>query len=363
LSQLFSPLALRSVTLPNRIVMSPMCMYSARDGIPGDWHKVHLAARAAGGVGMVTVEATGVTAVGRITPGDTGMWSDAHMRAFEPIVQLIEGAGAVPAIQLSHAGRKAGRTVPWEGNSPIPEAEWGTLLAPSAVPFQPDWNTPAEMDEAAIEQLVEDFASAAGRACRAGFKVIEAHFAHGYLIHEFFSPLSNLRTDAYGGDLARRAAVPLMVIRAMRAAIPDELPLIVRLSVIDWVEGGITLADSIQLCRWMKDAGVDLVDCSSGAVVPGEVVPVEPGYHAPLARAIRREAGIATGVVGMITDPHMAEGFVADGTADLIFLARALLRDPYWPRMAADVLGADNTVDIPIQYRRAVARMGKRTQW
>ena len=363
MSHLFSPLSLRSVTVPNRIVMSPMCMYSCIDGIPGDWHKMHLGSRAAGGVGLVTLEATAVTAVGRITPGDLGLWSDAHMHALEPIVALIEGQGSVPSIQIAHAGRKGGRTIPWEGNSPIAEAAWGKLPAPSAIPFQPDWNTPEAMDEQAILQLAEDFAAATRRAVKAGFKVIEAHFAHGYLVHQFFSPLSNKRTDAFGGTLEKRAVVPLTVIRAMRAAMPDDLPLTARLSVVDWVEGGITLEDTISLVKWMKQEGVDLVDCSSGAVVPGEAIPIEPGYHGPMAREIRARTGMMTGVVGLITDPHMADGFIADGTADLVFLARALLRDPYWPRMAAAVLEAENPIPVPVQYRRAVARMTARTQW
>ncbi|MEP9386036.1 NADH:flavin oxidoreductase/NADH oxidase [Mesorhizobium sp. KR9-304] len=363
MSQLFTPLSLRSVTVPNRIVMSPMCMYTCRDGIPGDWHKIHLGSRAAGGVGMVVLEATAVSPVARITPGDLGLWSDEHVRALEPIAALISAAGSVPAIQLAHAGRKGGRTIPWDGNAPIAEEQWGKLPAPSALPFQPDWNTPEEMDEAAIARMVEDFAAATRRACRAGFRAIEAHFAHGYLLHEFFSPLANKRTDRFGGSFEGRAAVPIMVVRAMRAAMPDELPLMVRLSIVDWTEGGITLEDTIRLASMMKDEGVDLVDCSSGAVVPGEQAPVEPGYHAPMTREIRARTGLATGVVGLITEPEMAERFISDGAADLVFLARALLRDPYWPRMAAHVLGAENAIEIPIQYRRAVARMGGRTQW
>jgi 2,4-dienoyl-CoA reductase-like NADH-dependent reductase (Old Yellow Enzyme family) len=219
------------------------------------------------------------------------------------------------------------------------------------------------MDEAAIERMVADFAEATRRACQAGFKAVEAHFAHGYLLHEFFSPLSNHRTDAFGGSLEKRAAVPLMVVRAMRAAMPDDLPLMVRLSVVDWAEGGIALEDTIQLVTWMKREGVDLIDCSSGAVVPHESVPSAPGYHAPMTKEIRQRTGMATAVVGLITEPEMAEGFIADGTADLVVLARALLRDAYWPRMAAHRLGAHNTVEVPIQYRRAVARMGGGTRW
>jgi 2,4-dienoyl-CoA reductase-like NADH-dependent reductase (Old Yellow Enzyme family) len=362
-SALFTPLRLRSIEIPNRVVMSPMCMYSCIDGLPGDWHKVHLGSRADGGVGLVMLEATGVTAVGRITDRDLGLWSEAHARALEPIAALIAQAGSVPGIQIAHAGRKGGRTAPWMGNTPIPEAEWGKLPAPSPIPFQDTWHTPEAMDEAAIAELVVDFATAARRAVAVGFRVVEIHMAHGYLMHQFLSPLANHRNDVYGGDLERRAAVPLKVARAVRAAVPDELPLFVRLSVVDWAAGGITLEDTIQVVRWLRDTGVDLIDCSSGAVVPGETPQVAPGYHAPMSRAIREQAGIRTGVVGLITEPQMAEDLIEDGTADLIILARALLKNPYWTRMAAEQLGAENAIPLPIQYRRAVARMGGRTQW
>lgn len=359
MSHLFSPLTLRSVEIPNRIVMSPMCMYSSTDGIPGDWHKVHLASRAFGGAGMVVMEVAGVSPIGRITPGDVGIWSDAHAEALKPITELISSAGAVPAIQIGHAGRKAGRTIPWEGNTPIPLAEWGELLGPSAIPYQSDWNTPQEMDEATIEKVVAQFGAAARHACDAGFKVIEAHLAHGYLLHEFFSPLSNRRTDAFGGSLENRARFSVMAIRAMREAMPDGMPLIARLSVVDWAEGGITLEDSIELVKMLKAEGVDMIDCSSGAVVPGETVPEAPGYHVPFARAIREKADIATAAVGMIREAEQAEQIIAEGSADLVFLARAMLKDAYWARKAAVTLGAENAVPLPIQYKRAVEGMNR----
>jgi 2,4-dienoyl-CoA reductase-like NADH-dependent reductase (Old Yellow Enzyme family) len=362
-SNLFSPLIIRSLQIPNRIAMSPMCMYSCVDGFATDWHLVHLGSRAVGGVGLVVAEATAVSPAGRITTGDLGLWSDAHTEALKPVTRFIAAMGAVPAIQLAHAGRKGGRTPPWEGNAPVPQEEWGRLPAPSPIAFQPDWHAPEEMDEAAIERVVDEFAAATRRAYAAGFKAVEAHFAHGYLMHQFLSPLSNRRTDQYGGSLENRARVPLMVARAMRANWPDELPLLVRLSTVDWAEGGLDLEQTITFAGWLKDSGVDLVDCSSGAVVPGEQVPVAPGYHAPMAREIRTRAGIATGVVGLVVDPELAESMISDGTADLVFLARALLRDAYWARHAAERLGAENPIPIPVQYRRAIARMAGRTQW
>lgn len=358
-SALFDPLRLRAVELPNRVVVSPMCMYSAQDGLPNAFHLVHLGSRAVGGAGLIIAEATGVTPDARITPGDLGLWSDAHVDAFRPITAFIDAQGSVPGIQLAHAGRKAGRTVPWEGNQPIPIDQWGPLLAPTAIPFEPNWQTPVPMDEAAMDQVVADFAAATHRAVSAGFKVIEAHFAHGYLAHEFLSPLSNHRDDRFGGSLENRARFPLRIVHAMREALPADLPLFVRLSVVDWAEGGLTLNDTVALAEWLKDAGADLIDCSSGANVPGEIAPSTPGYHSEMAARIRTETGIATGVVGLISDPEMANGFVANGTADLIFLARAMLRNPYWARDAAETLGVDNPIPVPIQYRRAIARYGK----
>jgi 2,4-dienoyl-CoA reductase-like NADH-dependent reductase (Old Yellow Enzyme family) len=362
-SQLFSPFRIRSVELRNRIAVSPMCMYSCTDGLANAWHLVHLGSRAVGGAGLVMTEMTAVAAPGRITPGCLGLWSDAHAEALAPVAAFITSQGSVPGIQLAHAGRKAGRSVPWQGNTPLSVETWGPLLAPSAVPFTAGWQTPQEMDEEAIARLAADFGAATRRAARAGFKVVEAHCAHGYLLHQFLSPLSNRRTDRFGGSLENRARAPLMMIRAMRENLPAELPLCVRLSVVDWVEGGLDLDQSIVFAQWLKAAGVDLIDCSSGAVVPEESIPLAPGYHSRFSQAIRSRAAIPTGVVGLITEPQQAETLIASGSADLVFLARAMLQDAYWPRHAAEVLGAENAVAIPIQYRRAVASMARRTQW
>lgn len=362
MSQLFSPLQMRSVEIPNRIVMSPMCMYSSTDGLASDWHRVHLGSRAVGGVGLVMAEATAVSAIGRITPGDLGIWSEAHVEALKPVTGFISKAGAVPGVQLAHAGRKGGRTIPWEGNRPLSVDEWGVLPAPSAIAFQDGWQTPAAMDEAAMAQAVDDFEAATRHAYRAGFKVVEAHFAHGYLLHQFLSPLSNKREDQYGGSLENRARFPLRVIKAMRKAWPDELPLFVRLSVIDWVAGGLDLEQSIAFVSWLKAEGVDLVDCSSGAVVPGEIIPTTPGYHRGMTHEIRRRTGMPTGAVGIIVEPGLAEEMIVSGTADLVFLARALLKDAYWARRAAEELGAENRLLVPIQYRRAIANMTPRRE-
>ncbi len=363
LAELFSPLTLRSVEIPNRIAMSPMSMYSCTDGLANDWHIAHLGSRASGGVGLIVTEATAVAPEGRITPGDLGLWSDAHADALSRVTRFISERGAVPGIQLAHAGRKGGRTIPWLGNEPIPVEEWGHLAAPSPIAFREGWQVPEAMSEDAIHRLVADFAAATRRAVDAGFRLVEAHIAHGYLLHEFLSPITNRRTDAYGGSLEARAQVPLMVVRAMRTTLPDALPLLVRLSVVDWLEGGITIEDTVEVVRLFAEAGVDLVDCSSGAIALGESIPLAPAYHAPLVGKIRRETSVKTGVVGLITQPRQAEELLTNGTADLIFMARALLRDPYWPRRAAAELGADNEVPVPVQYRRAIVRPGVLTQW
>jgi 2,4-dienoyl-CoA reductase-like NADH-dependent reductase (Old Yellow Enzyme family) len=362
-SPLFSSLTLRSVELRNRIAVSPMCMYSCTDGIANAWHMVHLGSRAVGGAGLVMAEMTAVVPNGRITPGDLGLWSDAHAEALAPIAAFITQQGSVPGIQLAHAGRKAGRSLPWEGNTPLSVEDWGHLQAPSPAAFSAGWQTPEEMSEADIEQRARDFGAATRRAAQAGFKVVEAHCAHGYLLHEFLSPLSNTRTDKFGGSLENRARAPLMFIRAMRENFPADLPLFVRLSVVDWAEGGLDLEQSITFCRWLKEAGVDLVDCSSGAVVPDEKIPAAPGYHAAFSEPIRHRVGIPTGVVGLITEPRHAEELIGKGAADLICLARAMLKDAYWPRHAAEVLQAENAVQIPIQYRRAIAAMARKTNW
>lgn len=351
MSRLFSAFSLRGVEFRNRVFVSPMCQYSSRNGMPNDWHMVHLGSRAVGGAGLVCVEATGVSPEARISPGDTGLWSEEHARAFAPIAAFIKSEGARSAIQLAHAGRKASTHVPWQGGKPLSEAEgaWQTL-APSAVPFS-DWPAPKEITREEIEMVVEQFAHSTRLALAAGFEVVELHMAHGYLMHEFLSPLSNRREDEYGGSLENRARFPLRVAESVRAAWPAELPLFARISATDWVEGGWDLPQSVQLSRWLKEKGVDLVDCSSGGLVAGARIPVEPGYQVPFAEAIRRETGIATGAVGLITEPEQAEEIIAKAQADVVFLARATLRDPYWPLHAAKRLGID--VPWPVQYGRA----------
>lgn len=353
MSQLFSPLRLRELTFRNRIFVSPMCQYSSIDGMPSAWHLVHLGSRAVGGAGLVMVEATGVTPEGRISPHDSGIWSDAHRDAFAPIAQFIKEQGSVPGIQLAHAGRKASTDKPWLGGGPIPAAKGGWQpVAPSALPFSPKHNMPRTMAQADIDELIAAFADATRRALAAGFEVVELHAAHGYLLHEFLSPLSNRRTDQYGGSLENRMRLPLDVARGVREVWPAKLPLFVRISATDWVEGGWDLEQSIEFCRHLKEIGVDLIDCSSAALVPDAKVPAGPGFQVPFAQAIRKEASIATGAVGFITEAFQAEQIVATGEADAVLLARELLRDPYWPLHAAQKLGAE--IDYwPKQYLRA----------
>lgn len=352
MSKLFSSLTLRGVEFKNRIFVSPMCQYSSRNGLPNDWHMVHLGSRAVGGASLVIVEATGVSPEGRISPADSGIWSDDHVRAFKPVTAFIKSQGVVPGIQLSHAGRKASTDAPWRGGKPLSRSEGGwETLAPSPIAFGNGYSTPREMTHAEIEDVVSQFAYAARRCIEAGFEVVELHMAHGYLLHEFLSPLSNLRTDAYGGELKARARFPLQVTQAVRDVWPDSLPVFVRISATDWVEGGWDLTQSIQFSRWLQEIGVDLIDCSSGGIIPGVKIPVGPDYQIPFAAAIRREAGIATGAVGMITEPEQAERIISSGEADAVILARVLLRDPYWPLHAAKALGVD--LQWPEQYERA----------
>ena len=330
-----------------------MCQYSSRDGLPNDWHLAHLGSRAVGGAGLVMVEATSVSPEGRISPGDTGIWSGNHAEAFKPIASFIKSQGAVPAIQLAHAGRKASTAVPWRGGKPLSERERGwQTLAPSAVPFADGYPVPREMSGREIEEITTQFAEAARRSLEAGFEVIEIHMAHGYLLHEFLSPLSNHRQDEYGGMLAARARFPLKVAEAVRRETPASLPIFVRISATDWAEGGWDLPQSIQFSRWLRERGVDLIDCSSGGLVPGVRIPVGPGYQVQFAAAIRKEAEIATGAVGMITEARQAEQIISSGEADVVFLARAVLRDPYWALHAAKELGAG--APWPVQYERAV---------
>ena len=349
---LFDPLTLRSVTFPNRIWVSPMCQYSSDDGMPNAWHMVHLGSRAVGGAGLVIVEASGVSPEGRITAWDSGIWSDAHADAFRPIVEFIHAQGSVAGMQIAHAGRKASTDKPWRGGKVIAEGpdSW-TPVAPSAIPFREGDPAPTALTIAEIDGIVEQFVRAARLSLRAGFRVLEIHAAHGYLLHEFLSPLCNARDDQYGGSLENRMRLTLRVAEAVRDAWPAELPLFVRVSATDWAEGGWDLEQSIVLSERLRGLGVDLVDCSSGGAVPHAKIEVGPGYQVPFARAIRERAGIATGAVGLITDAHQAEAIVSDGCADAVLLARQLLRDPYFPLHAAQELGVD--VKWPDPYLRA----------
>ncbi len=352
MSRLFSILKLREITFRNRIFVSPMCQYSSRDGLPIDWHLVHLGSRAVGGAGLVMVEATAVSPEGRISPDDSGIWSDAHAKAFQPIARFIREQGAVAGIQLAHAGRKASTDAPWRGGGPLGPAKRGWQpVAPSPVPFARDHPVPREMTADDLQTVRSQFGDAARRAHDAGFQVIEIHMAHGYLLHEFLSPLSNQRKDEYGGSLENRMRFPVSVVRAVRSAWPRELPVFVRISATDWVDGGWDLAQSIALSRILKDSGIDLIDCSSGGAVFKADIPAGPGYQTPFATAIRTEAGIATATVGFITDPIQAEQIIATGLADAVILAREMLRDPYWPLRAAYRLKVD--IPWPVQYLRA----------
>ncbi|QFZ23686.1 NADH:flavin oxidoreductase/NADH oxidase [Saccharothrix syringae] len=353
MSLLFSPLTLRSVTLPNRVAVSPMCQYSARDGHPDEWHLVHLGSRAVGGAGLVITEATAVQAVGRISPQDTGLWDDAHVASWRPIADFIRANGAVAGVQLAHAGRKASTYAPFAvGRGGVPDAEGGwTPVAPSAEAFHESYRTPVELDADGIARVVADFAAAARRAVEAGFQLVEVHAAHGYLLHQFLSPLSNHRTDGYGGSLDNRTRLAREVTAAVRDAVGDAVPVLVRISATDWVEGGWTGDDSAVLARDLVALGADLVDVSTGGNVPAADIPVGPGYQVRFAEAVRLKADVPTGAVGMITDARQAEQVLADGSADLVLLGRELLRDPYWPLHAAAQLGVQ--VSPPKQYARA----------
>ena len=349
---LFSPLAIRGVTMRNRIAVSPMCEYSSVDGFANDWHLVHLGSRAVGGAGLVMTEAAAVTPVGRISPADLGIYRDEHVEMLARITRFIREQGAAPGIQLAHAGRKASTRVPWEGGAVIPESEGGwQTVAPSPIPFRPGEPAPAELTKPEIGAIVAAFAAAAQRAVAAGFQAIEIHAAHGYLIHEFLSPLSNRRADEYGGTFDGRIRLALEVAAAVRAAWPDSLPLLVRISAIDWVEDGWQIEDSVELARRLRPLGVDLIDCSSGGAVPYAKIQPGPAYQTPFAERIRRESGMLTGAVGMITEPDQADAIVRTGQADIVLLAREFLRHPYWPLHAAKTLGAP--AQVPKQYSRA----------
>jgi 2,4-dienoyl-CoA reductase-like NADH-dependent reductase (Old Yellow Enzyme family) len=350
---LFEPLTLGGVTLKNRIVVSPMCQYSSREGHPTPWHLVHLGSRAVGGAAMVMTEASAVEARGRISPEDSGIWSDSQADAWAPIAGFIAEHGAVPAMQLAHAGRKASTAAPWKGGKGLTPEEggWRPTLAPSAVAFEPAYPTPDAMTTADLDAVVTAFASAARRAHDAGFRALEIHAAHGYLLHEFLSPLSNLRTDDHGGSFDNRIRFVRRVIAAIRAAVPDSVPLLVRISATDWTDGGWDLEQSCALADAIKKDGVALLDVSSAGNVAGAKVPVGPGYQTPFSAEIRRRTGMKTGTVGMITSPAQADHVVRTDQADVVLLARELLRDPYWPRRAAEVLGAK--IEAPVQYTRA----------
>jgi 2,4-dienoyl-CoA reductase-like NADH-dependent reductase (Old Yellow Enzyme family) len=352
ISRLFSSLKLRDLIFRNRIFVSPMCQYSSRDGLPTDWHFVHLGSRAVGGAGLVMVEATAVSPQGRISPDDSGIWSEAHAAAYAPIARFIREQGAIAGIQLAHAGRKASTDLPWLGGGPLPPAHRGWQpIAPSPIPFAPGHPVPREATAEDLETIHAQFVEGTRRAHAAGFQVIEIHMAHGYLLHEFLSPLTNQRKDEYGGSLENRMRFPLGIARAVRDLWPADMPVFVRISATDWVDGGWDVAQSLELCGQLKAMGIDLIDCSGGGTVPHTVIPTGPGFMTPFATAIRQEVKIATGTVGFITDPVQAEQILATGLADAVFLAREMLRKPYWPLEAAKVLGVD--LPWPVQYQRA----------
>jgi 2,4-dienoyl-CoA reductase-like NADH-dependent reductase (Old Yellow Enzyme family) len=353
---LFSPLSLRDLTLRNRIGVSPMCQYSSEDGFANDWHLVHLGGFATGGAALVLTEATAVLAEGRISPQDLGIWKDDHIPFLRRITDFVRAHGAAAGIQLAHAGRKASTARPWEGSGAVrpEEGGWLDVHAPSDIPFAPGYPQPHALDAAGISRVVDAFRVGALRALEAGFQVAEIHAAHGYLLHEFLSPLANAREDEYGGGFENRIRLVREVVAAVRAVWPEEWPLLLRLSATDWADGGWTLEESVELATLLRGDGVDLVDCSSGGLVPGAKIEVGPGYQVAFAERIRRDAGIATAAVGMITDAEQAEEIVRAGHADMVFLARELLRNPRWPLRAAHRLGAG--APWPPQYERARPR-------
>jgi 2,4-dienoyl-CoA reductase-like NADH-dependent reductase (Old Yellow Enzyme family) len=349
MANLFSPLDLRGITFRNRIAVSPMCQYSCIDGFATDWHLVHLGSRAVGGAALVIMEATAVSAEGRISPQDHGIWLDAHIPKLRQITDFIHAQGSLAGVQLAHAGRKASTYRPWDGDGAVPldQGGWKQVLAPSAIPFNEKYPPPVALDAAGIRKVVSDFTSAARRAREAGFDVIEIHSAHGYLLHEFLSPLSNQRTDEYGGSFENRTRLLIDIVRAVRG----EGPLFVRISATDWADGGWDADQSVALAKILKDEGVDLIDTSSGGLVPNAKIPVAPGFQVPFAARIRKEAGIATGAVGLITEPKQADEIVRNEQADMVLLAREFLRDPYWPLHAAEALR--QRMPWPVQYERA----------
>lgn len=356
MSALFSPLSIRSIQLKNRLVVSPMCQYSSEDGFSTDWHLVHLGSRAVGGAGLIITEAAAISPEGRISPNDLGIWKDEHIAGLKRITQFIQQNGSVAGIQLSHAGRKASTRRPWEGGKaifPNEENGWQTV-APSAIPFVADAPEPSALTEEGLEKVRVDFVAAAQRSLAAGFQVIELHAAHGYLFHQFLSPLSNQRTDSYGGSFENRIRLLLEVIERVQSVWPSTLPLFVRLSATDWTEGGWTIDDSVKLSGILKNKGVDVIDASTGGNVANAKIPVGPGYQVSFAERIKQETGITTAAVGLITTASQAEQILTTGQADLILLAREFLRDPYFPLHAAHHLGDE--LAWPVQYERAKPR-------
>ncbi|HVR25568.1 MAG TPA: NADH:flavin oxidoreductase/NADH oxidase [Candidatus Polarisedimenticolia bacterium] len=353
MAHLFDSLLIRDIKFANRVFVSPMCQYSSNDGYANDWHFVHLGSRAVGGAGMVLTEATTVLAEGRISPQDLGIWSDDHIEPLARIVRFIHDQGSVAGMQLAHAGRKASTYRPWEGQGKVPETEggWNKVVAPSAVAFADHYPLPEAASNEEIQAIVAAFGDAARRACEAGFRVVEIHAAHGYLIHEFLSPLSNQRTDAYGGSFENRTRILREIVAAVRRSWPERAPLFVRISATEWVDGGWDIQQSIELARQLRDSGVDLIDCSSGGNVAQAKIPVGPGYQTPFAERIRLESGVMTGALGMITSAVQAEHILATGQADAVVIAREMLRDPYWPLRAARELG--QAISWPVQYLRA----------
>ena len=353
-AELFVPLAIREVMFRNRIGVSPMCQYACEDGLATDWHLVHLGSRAVGGAGLVMVEATGVERRGLISPFDMGIYKDDHIAPLARIADFVARQGAVAGIQLAHAGRKGSTRRPWEGGAAIAPADGGwQTVAPSPVPFRPEAPPPAELSRSGIREVVDAFAAATARARRAGFQVLEIHSAHGYLLHQFLSPLSNFRRDEYGGSFDHRIRLLLEVAGAVRSEWPATLPLFVRISSTDWVDGGWTIDDSVELARRLQPAGVDLIDCSSGGSSLQARIPLAPGYQVPFAHRIRRESGVRTAAVGLITSPAQANEILRSESADLVLLAREFLRNPYFPLQAAQALGVP--VPAPLRYGRAFA--------
>lgn len=353
MSKLFSSLSIKTISLKNRLTVSPMCMYSSVDGFSNTWHLVHLGSRAVGGAGLIFTEAAAVSPEGRITADDLGIWKDEHIDGLKNIIEFVEAQGSAIGIQLAHAGRKASTTSPWKGGKFLPKDEkdgWQTL-APSPIPFYPNNPAPRELDELGIQKVISDFKEAAKRALQAGFKVVEIHAAHGYLLHQFLSPLSNTRQDRYGGSFENRIRLLLEVTAAIKEEWPENLPLFVRISATDWVEGGWDADASVELARILKEKGVGLIDCSSGGLVFDAQMPVAKGYQTQFAERIKAESGILTGAVGLITSPEEAEEIILNEKADLVFMAREFLRTPYFPLGAAKTLGAE--ISWPPQYRRA----------